>query len=212
MTTPVPSMNAMVDSITDAVESVIHRSSNHPGGLRRFMLQGAVRHVLRDIHAHRIPPRRSSGGRPSSLRLEIRSSSCPVPRSSRLEFAPGVCPTHGPTMFVRRTRAPPETPLMMLRPAPPSLSSPALTMPRNGGAGPLAACQGAPPLPTSNIGAEAWPLGFAYDVDVPLLPLPPPPGGRSYAEVTRRSILPPRNALGAGFASSSHEKEAVPRC
>jgi hypothetical protein len=31
-------MNAMVDSITDAVESVIHRSSNHPGGLRRFML------------------------------------------------------------------------------------------------------------------------------------------------------------------------------
>jgi hypothetical protein len=135
----------------------------------------------------------------------------PVPRSSRLEFAPGVCPTHGPAMFVRRTRPPPETPLMMLRPVPPPLPSPALTMPRNGGAGPLAARQSAPPLPTSNIGAEAWPPGFAYDVDVPLPPLLPPPGGRSYAEVTRRSILPAGNALGAGFTSSSHEGEAVPR-
>jgi hypothetical protein len=165
MTTPVPSMNVMVDSITGAVESVIHCSSNHPGGLHRFMLQGVVRHVLRDIHAHRIPPRRSSGGRLSSLRLKIRSSPRPVPRSSRLEFAPGVCPTHGPAMFVRRTRGPPETPLMMLRPALPPLPSLALTMPRNGGAGPLAACQGAPPLPTSNIGAKAWPPGFAYDVE-----------------------------------------------
>jgi hypothetical protein len=143
------------------------------------------------------------------------SSVTSMPTASLLigavEFAPGVCPAHGPAMFVRRTRAPPETPLMMLRPAPPPLPSPALTMPRNGGAGPLAACQGAPPLPTSNIGAEAWPPGFAYDVDVPLPPLLPPPGGRSYAEVTRRSILPPGNALGAGFASSSHEGEAVPR-
>jgi hypothetical protein len=31
-------MNAMVDSITDAVEGVIHRSTNHPGGLQLFLL------------------------------------------------------------------------------------------------------------------------------------------------------------------------------
>jgi hypothetical protein len=30
-------MNAMVDSITDVVESAIHRG-HHAGGLRRFML------------------------------------------------------------------------------------------------------------------------------------------------------------------------------
>ena len=49
MTTPnVPSMNAMVDSITDAVENaIIH--GNQSGGVRRFMVQGAVCRALRDI-------------------------------------------------------------------------------------------------------------------------------------------------------------------
>jgi hypothetical protein len=60
MANPIPSMNAMVDSITDAIESTIARG-NHVGGFRRFMLQGAVRYALRDIHDHRIPPRRFLG-------------------------------------------------------------------------------------------------------------------------------------------------------
>ena len=61
MTTPnVPSMNAMVDSITDAVENAIIRG-NQSGGVRRFMVQGAVRRALRDIQHQRIPLRRSNG-------------------------------------------------------------------------------------------------------------------------------------------------------
>ena len=44
---------------------------------------------------------------------------------------------------------------------------------------------------------------------------PPPPGGRSYTDVTanhhRRNALPPGQALGAGFASSSHEGKEIPR-
>ena len=50
MTTPnVPSMKVMVDSITDAVENAIIRG-NQSGGVRHFMVQGAVRRALRDIH------------------------------------------------------------------------------------------------------------------------------------------------------------------
>lgn len=61
MTTPnVPSMNAMVDSITDAVENAIIRG-NQSGGVRRFMVQGAIRRALPDIHHQRIPLRRSNG-------------------------------------------------------------------------------------------------------------------------------------------------------
>ena len=46
MTTPnVPSMNAMVDSIMDAAENTIIRG-NQSGGVRRFMVQGAVRRAL----------------------------------------------------------------------------------------------------------------------------------------------------------------------
>jgi hypothetical protein len=90
MTTPVPSMNAKVDAITDAVEAAIARGNNHPGGVRRFILQGAIRGALRDISDRRIAPRRlygagpNAGGRPTTSR--------PVPRcrgsSSPLESAP----------------------------------------------------------------------------------------------------------------------------
>jgi hypothetical protein len=37
MTNPIPSMNALVDSIIDTVESAIHRG-HHTGGLRYFKL------------------------------------------------------------------------------------------------------------------------------------------------------------------------------
>ena len=112
-------MNAKVDAITDAVEAAIARGNNHPGGVRRFILQGAIRRVLRDIADRRITPRRlhgagpNAGGRPTSQH--------PVPRSSRLEYT-GIYPRHGPTMFVRRAGAAPEyTPPMpssLPRPSP----------------------------------------------------------------------------------------------
>jgi hypothetical protein len=75
----------------------------------------------------------------------------------------------------------------------------------------MAARRSASLLPIHSTGAEAWPPGFAYDVDVALL-LPPPPSRRSYADVAanrrqaqHRNILPHGNALGAGFVSSSYE-------
>nr|TKW14981.1 hypothetical protein SEVIR_5G202300v2 [Setaria viridis] len=82
-------MNAMVDSITDVVETAILRG-HHAGGLRRYMLQGAVRRALHDIHHHRTPPRRFHG-----IRTEERGGHHSSPRpESMLQFAPGVCPTH----------------------------------------------------------------------------------------------------------------------
>jgi hypothetical protein len=36
-------MNSMVDAITDAVEVAIVRGNNHPRGVRRFILWGAIR-------------------------------------------------------------------------------------------------------------------------------------------------------------------------
>ncbi|CAN6195466.1 unnamed protein product [Urochloa humidicola] len=89
MTTPnVPSMNAMVDSITDAVESAIIRG-NHSGGVRRFMVQGAVLRALRDIHFNQILTRRSTSNHEH--------------RSSRLRVA------HGHVQHARNTgRAPPQ--------------------------------------------------------------------------------------------------------
>ena len=94
-----PSMNAMVDTITDAVETAIARS-NAPSGPPRFMLQSAVHRELRDINERRTPLRRSNGVRTAD---SARRSS---PRTPSLQFAPGTGPTHGATMFVRRLGAP----------------------------------------------------------------------------------------------------------
>ncbi|KAG0530127.1 hypothetical protein BDA96_05G158100 [Sorghum bicolor] len=176
---PVPSMNAKVDAITDAVEAAIARGNNHPGGVRRFILQGAIRCALRDIAECRITPRRlhgagpNAGGRPTTPR--------PVPRSSRLQYATGVCPRHGTTTFVRRVGGPslaspplsslPRPSTSMLPPTP-SFSPTVPAQPWNGGVRPRHA------------GMTAWPPGFAYDMDIGLPPPPPLPAGRSYAEVT----------------------------
>jgi len=200
MTTPAPSMNAMVDAVTDAVKAAIARGNAHPGGVQRFIIQGAVRRVLREIGLRRIPPRRfhgnggNAGGHPGTPR--------PVPRSSRLEYAAGVCPRHGPAMFVRPLTTP--------------------TPPWNGGGGSMAGRHGAPPAAPRRTGFDAWPPGFAFDLDVALPPPPPPPiappanrlqmRGRTYAEAAATpptSRLPPTNALGAGFASPS-KGEAAP--
>ena len=60
-----PSMNATVDTITDAVESAIVRN-NAPGRPPCFMLQSAVRCALRDINDRRAPLRRFNGVRTNS--------------------------------------------------------------------------------------------------------------------------------------------------
>jgi hypothetical protein len=57
--------------------------------------------------------------------------------------------------------------------------------------------RGAPPLTDSGNDTGAWPPGFAYDIDT-ILPLALPPIG-------------PRTMIGAAFASSSNEGEAVPQ-
>ena len=209
MTTPVPpSMNAMVDAVTDAVEAAIARGNAHPGGVRRFIIQGAVRRVLREIGLRRIPPRRfhgnggNAGGRPGTPRL--------VPRSSRLEYAAGVCPRHGPAMFVRSAGTPMEPP--------PTTPTP----PWNGGSDSMAGRHGAPPSAPRRTEFGAWPPGFAFDLNVALPPPPPSPiappanrlqtRSRTYAEAAATppaSRLPPANALGAGFASPS-KGEAAP--
>ncbi|KAG2621673.1 hypothetical protein PVAP13_3NG315100 [Panicum virgatum] len=83
-------MNAMVDTITDAVETAIARS-NAPSGPPRFMLQSAVRRALRDINEHRTPLRRSNGV------LTADSARRSSPRTPSLQFALGTGPTHAKT-------------------------------------------------------------------------------------------------------------------
>ena len=228
-TPPLPSMNAMVDAVTDAVEAAIARGNSHPGGVRRFILQGAIRRVLRDIGQHRIALRRrlatgpNAGGRPSTPRQ--------APRSSRIQYTTGVCPRHGPTTFVRRVGATPVAspkpsslpkPSPLPAPTPTALlpTSSALLRPWNGGGG-LAAAR-------RDVDIPAWPPGFAYDFDITppppptrptaLSPIAPPPTrGRSYADVVAatsargRDALPPADKLGAGFVSSSVKGEATRR-
>ena len=136
MTTPnVPYMNTMVDSITDAVKNAIIRG-NQSGGVRRFMVQGAVRRALRDIQHQRIPLRRSNGHH------ERRS------------------PAPGPVLYIRDTG---------MAPLPPVAPMP-LAPPRNDSGGAMAGRRGAPPFPTSDVDAEKWPPGFAYDINVALPP------------------------------------------
>jgi hypothetical protein len=162
------------------------------------LLQGAVRRVLRDIHGHRIPPRWSSGGRPSSPCLEARSSSRPMPRpvlrSSTLEYAPGVCPTHGHAMFVRRVGA--------------SLPT-AFTAPRNGGGGSIASSLGAPSLPNSGSTAR-WLPGFAYDLDV-VLPPPPPPIHRAPTPTWRPAATKTSAGPSSRMVMSSEPGSPLPR-
>ena len=115
--TTAPSMNAMVDTITDAVETAIARS-NAPSVPPRFMLQSAVCRALRDINERRTLLRRSNGVRTAD---SARRSS---PRTPSLQFAPGTGPTHGAAMFVRRLGAPPS-----LLPRPPTPHPSALPRP-----------------------------------------------------------------------------------
>ena len=197
MANPVPSMNAMVDSITDAVESALHRGQT-AGGLRRHMLQSAIRRVLRDIHAQRIPPRRFNG---------IRTEGSGGRRPSMPPLPPRRTPRTPSTL------PPPTAPALLPLPLPPPLPSSRLTRPRNGGGDPMTTRHGAPSIP--NVGVAAWPPGFAYDFDVVLPPPTPPPGCPSYADAAAnrpcRGVLPPGTALGAGFASSPTPGEAAPR-
>jgi hypothetical protein len=51
-----PSMNAMVDTITNAVQNMF--TNRHVTGPPRYVIQSTVRHALRDINAGRAPLRR----------------------------------------------------------------------------------------------------------------------------------------------------------
>lgn len=82
----------------------------------------------------------------------------------------------------------------------------------------MAARRGAPLLFNRSAGAEMWPAGFAYDLDVALLPAPRPNRTLSYADVVAncrrglsRTTLPLGNTLGARYLSSSDEEGVVPR-
>ena len=98
-------------------------------------------------------------------------------------------------MFVRRVGVPPRTPPMpstlprppvtLLPPPPPTPLAP-LMLPWNRGSGSMAAPHGAPSLPNRSANAEIWLTGFAYDLDVVLLPPPPLIGPRSYVDLLCR--------------------------
>ena len=81
----------------------------------------------------------------------------------------------------------------------------------------MAARCGAHSLPNHSADVEAWPPGFAYDLDIVLPPPPPPSGSLSYVDVAAnrrqvqcRNALPHGNPLGARFISSSVEEGTVP--
>jgi len=212
-----PSMNATVDTITDAVESAIVRN-NAPGRPPRFMLQRAVCRALRDINDRRAPlcrfngVRTNSGGRRSS------------PSSPSLQFAPSACPTPGAAMFVRRLGAPSSSLQRPPMPHPSALPMPLLTRPPpvppavaqhwNRGGGLMAGRRDAPSILNRDAGAEAWPPGFAYDLNVAI----PPTTlafGRSYTAMAadgrpNQSRLSNAAALGDSFISSPVGGEAAP--
>jgi hypothetical protein len=105
-----------------------------------------------------------------------------------------------------------------LPPPPPPMPSLPLVLPSNDGSGTMAARCGTPLPFNSGARAEWWLAGFAYDLDAALLPAPPPTWSLSYTNVVanhrqglRRNALPLKNALGAGFVSSSDEEGVVPR-
>ncbi|KAG2605509.1 hypothetical protein PVAP13_4NG145902 [Panicum virgatum] len=179
----------MVDSITDAVESAIHRGNQ--AGLRHFMLQGAIRRVLQDISNHRIPSHHSNG-------LRTGGSSGRSPSTSCLE----------PRWLSRPSSSQP--PLMSM--PPPPLSSTTLAQPWNGGSGYVVTRHGAPSTPNAN--APAWASGFAYNFNVVLVPPPPQSGRPWYADVAanhlRRNVVPPGSALDADFTSSSPRGRRLP--
>ena len=194
---PVPSMNAKVDAITDAVEAAIAQGNNHPGGVRRFILQGAICRALRDIAERRIAPHRfhgagpNAGGRPTTPR--------PVPRSSRLQYAVA---SPKPSSL--------STPSSSMLPLSPTHRMPAPTQPWNGGGGFMAGRRDATTLPKTDFSMAAWPSGFAYDLNV-VLPQPvlPPIGtaptrtAPSYADIAaNRGEAQRRTASGAGGSSS----------
>ncbi|CAN6313747.1 unnamed protein product [Urochloa humidicola] len=99
-TSNIPSMNAMVDSITDAVETAIIRG-NHSGGVRRFMVQGAVRRALRDIHFNG-----STGFRPDAppATASVARRHCRLPQA--LSSSPDALQQHHHHHHWRRCRSP----------------------------------------------------------------------------------------------------------
>ena len=78
----------------------------------------------------------------------------------------------------------------------------------------MAGRRDAPPVPNRDAGADAWPLGFAYNL---IVAIPPTTlaSGRSYTAMAadgrpNQSRLPNAAALGDSFISSPVGGEAAP--
>jgi hypothetical protein len=107
---PSPSMNAMVDTITNAVETMF--TDCHVVGPPRYVIQSTVRRALRDIDAGRAPLRRFNGVR------TVAGTRRSTPRL--VYYAPSVCPRHcSATTFTRRLDGASSTPMPQ-----PQMSSP----------------------------------------------------------------------------------------
>jgi hypothetical protein len=116
-------MNAMVDTITNAMENMF--TNRNVVGPARYVIQSTIRRALRDIDAGRAPLRRFNG---------VRTVTGARRSSSRLiQYAPSVCPRHiSAATFARHIDGASPTPM----PQPPmsspnvfSLPTPSSTVP-----------------------------------------------------------------------------------
>jgi hypothetical protein len=150
-------MNAMVNSITDEVESAIHRGHTS-GGLRRYMLRAsfAVLFGISPTIASLLVASTWCAQRVATAIVRLHTYFLP------LSFAPGVYP------MVRR-----------LGPSPATLPPP----PATGHGGPVAARRTTPAISTHGTSMDPWKPSFAYDFDI-VFPPPPPLGHPSYTAVT----------------------------
>ncbi|CAO2187344.1 unnamed protein product [Urochloa humidicola] len=137
----------MVNSITDAVENAIIRG-NQSVGVHRFMVQGAVRRALRDIHLQRIPPRRSSGPR-ERRSPALRRPPGPVLLARRTVMAPPLASL----LLAKSIGMTPSPQMAQMTPTPPLVTLMLLTPPRNR-VGTMAARRRVPPFFNSNNDAE----------------------------------------------------------
>jgi hypothetical protein len=186
-----PSMNAMVDTITNAMENMF--TNRNVAGPPRYVIQSTVRRALRDIDAGRAPLRRFNGVR--TVAGARRSS----PRL--IQYTLSVCPRHiSAATFAQRLDGAPPTPM----PQPPMSSPNAISLPMLSSTVPPAV---AAHWNGSTAGARGWPPGFAYDLDTALPHASTAtPSLRSYADVTTAAPLP----IGSGRPSSSVEGKDAP--
>jgi hypothetical protein len=191
-----PSMNVMVDTITNAVESMF--TDRYIASPPRFIIQITVCRALRDID------RQSRSTAPLQRRPYSRWS--PTLVVAPRPVCPGVCPRPGDTTFARRLDGATSTPMPQ-----PQMSSPnAFMLPKPPMS--LMPSSSVPPAVIAHwngsaTGARGWPPGFSYDLDTALLHASTvTPSLRSYTDVI---VAAPR-PIGSGRPSSSVEGKDAP--